>query len=343
MRGRVVHVRGADSTAVAGEWAVLHRVGLASGEPIDSVPTDRRGRYRVSAPERDTLATYLVSVRYLGIAYFTEALSGVMELPDSFRTLAVYDTSSTAPVELLERHVIIRPPASDGTRRMVELVVLVNHGHQTRIAADTARPVWQLELPAGATGLEFGAGDVSEMALSFEDGRLQLAAPLPPGERQLLVGYLIPSSVRDLTIPVDQPVTRFHVLLEDSAAVAEGAVSPRGWEDLEGIAFRRYTGDSLPAGASVVVRFPEPAGARTDLALWLIVPAVALVLGVTLVRWLRRTPANQHAPGDPGSLAAEIAALDAQYAGREDQTYRRRRAELKARLTVALDREEGRG
>ena len=73
MRGRVVHVRGADSTAVAGEWAVLHRVGLASGEPIDSVPTDRRGRYRVSAPERDTLATYLVSVRYLGIAYFTEA------------------------------------------------------------------------------------------------------------------------------------------------------------------------------------------------------------------------------------------------------------------------------
>ena len=338
-----MRVAGTDSTAVAGEWAVLHRVGQASGEPIDSVRTDRRGRYRVSAPERDTLATYLVSVRYYGIAYFTEALSGAMELPDSFPTLAVYDTSSTAPVELLERHVIIRPAAPDGTRRMVELFVLANYGHQTRIAADTARPVWQLELPAGATELEFGAGDVSEMALSFEDGRLRLAAPLPPGERQLLVGYLISSSVRDLTIPLDQPVTRFHLLLEDSAAVAVGAVSPRGWEDLEGIPFRRFTGDSLPAGAPVVVRFPEPAGARTEFALWLIVPAVALVLGVTLVRWLRRSPAVAHARDDAGSLAAEIAALDARYSGREDQTYRRRRAELKARLTVVLDREKGQG
>jgi hypothetical protein len=317
---------------------------VASGEAIDSVRTDRRGRYQVSAPGRDTLATYLVSVRHDGIAYFTEPLSGATELPESFPTLAVYDTSSTAPVELLERHVIIRPAAPDGTRRMVELVVLANHGYQTRIAGDTARPVWQLELPAGAGELEFGAGDVSEMALSFEDGRLRLVAPLPPGERQMLVGYLIPSTVRDLTIPVDQPTTRFHVLLEDSAAVAVGALTPRGWEDLEGIAFRRFTGDSLPPGAPIVVRFPEPAGQRTDIALWLIVPAVALVLAITLVRWVRRSPAAEPQAQDrPGDLAAQIAALDAQYAGREDQNYRRNRAELKARLTVALDREVGQG
>ena len=59
------------------------------------------------------------------------------------------------------------------------------------------------------------------------------------------------------------------------------------------------------------------------------------MVGVILV-WWRRSAGGLPATDDPTSLAAEIAALDAAWNGREDAEYERRRAELKRRLEAAL-------
>jgi hypothetical protein len=307
-----VHVAGGDTTALPGAWAVLHQVGLQEGAPVDSVRTDRSGRYAVGAPSRDTAVSYLVSAQYHGIAYFTEAFAGRAQPPDTFATLVVYDTSSTSPpITLFERHVIVRFGDSDGSRRVVELLVLHNAGDRTRIPPDTGRPVWRLTLPQEA----------------------------------LLVGYLVPASVGTLEFPVDQDVGRLHVLLEDSAAVVEAPLEPRGWENLEGAPFRRFTADGVTAGGEVVVRFGRGTGVPESLVLWIVVPVAALALGVGLWRWWRDMGIDTGTAraDEPERLAAEIATLDARAAGRQDEEYRVRRAELKARLTEALARREGQG
>ena len=62
--GRVVSVAGADSTPVAGAWAVLHQVSLRGGAPVDSALTDRAGRYR-GYIDNCAIPTLLVNRRWL--------------------------------------------------------------------------------------------------------------------------------------------------------------------------------------------------------------------------------------------------------------------------------------
>jgi hypothetical protein len=338
LAGRVVRVEPADTAVLPGAWAVLHAVRAAGGEPLDSVRTDRRGRYRLSVAQPDTASTYLVSVVYSGIAYFSEPVAGRADPPDTLATLAVYDTSSAEPlIEMFERHLIIRSADRDGTRRVVELIVLANRGHRTRVAPHPSRPVWELILPPGAAQFEFARGDVSADAVLEQDGRVTLIAAVPPGERQLLVGYLMSAEEGELTFPIDQPVARLNVLLEDTTAVVAGPVIPAGWESLQGAPFRRFAGDTVTAGQTVTVRFTAAGGPPADIVMWVLVPLAAIVLGGVLLRWWRLDRgAAAPAVDDPRALAAEIAALDSRYAGREDEAYHAERAKLKSRLTAAM-------
>ena len=68
----------------------------------------------------------------------------------------------------------------------------------------------------------------------------------------------------------------------------------------------------------------------------LVVPFAVAVMALGFVLWRRRAGTPAPVPSDPAQLAARIAALDAQYQGREDETYRQQRAALKALLAAAL-------
>lgn len=346
--GRVVSVTGSDSTPVAGAWAVLHQVSLRGGAPVDSVRTDRAGRYQVLAPIRDTTTVYIVSVRYAGIAYFTRPLHAARgAVRGTAETLAVYDTSSTRPVvELAQRHIIVRRPGADGARSVLELVVLRNTGERTRISPDTSRPVWQGMLPAGAIRLEVGESDVSAEAVYRRGDSLAVAAPVPPGEKQVVVSYVLPRARRALDLMVDQPVERLNVLVEDSAATLAGdALERMGNETIEGASFVRFARNDVAPGAHVLVRFPR-AGFSAGSLWWVVVGLAGAGLATGLVlAWRRTQPAVATAlPADPNLIAAEIAALDAAFEQRPDPTpedraaYQRRRAVLIARLEELLSR-----
>ncbi|NIM52071.1 MAG: hypothetical protein GTN62_01330 [Gemmatimonadales bacterium] len=339
MTGRVVHVRGGDSTALASRWAVLHQVGPTGGAPVDSQQTDRAGRYALHAPAVDTTASYLVSVYHHGIAYFTKPLrpAGAVGTAD---TLFVYDTASASPpIDLGERHVMVRSRDSDGSRRVIELLVLVNRGDKTRVAVDTLRPVWRGAVPTEAVQFEVGASEVSDQAIARRGGAVEVFAPVPPGERQLLIGYVLPRSVSELALPIDQDTERLSVMLEDTAAVLQGALAFEGWETLEGLAFRRFAAAQVPAGTPVLIRFRAGPLAPTAV-LWIVVPLATLALVAGLVRWWRQAGIESPVQESPAVLAGRIAALDAAFAGREDDDYRRQRAELKRRLVEELARRE---
>jgi hypothetical protein len=329
----------ADSTPVPGTRVVLHQVGRALQGPLDSTRTDRRGRFRF-AFRPDTSALYLLSVRHAGIEYFSPPVHTNPERPDTTIRVIVYDTSSTAPVSLEARHLVLARPGEDGSRSVLDLIVLLNSGQRTRVAADSAAASWGGLLPRGTIGLELGESDVSPDAVTRRGDSLLVAAPLAPGEKQVTVQYVVPAGRQDLELRFTEPVSMINVLAEENEVVVSGgSLALADNQVLQGRSFRRWTG-AVPAGGTLRVVLP----ARARVPEWLLpslVAAVVLVLGGAGWHFLARRSGSPAV--SPTALLDAIAALDARYLGREGETsdkdwdcYQAERGRLKAQLEAAL-------
>lgn len=342
--GRLVRGVSADSVVpLGGAWAVLHGVTSAGGSPVDSQRTDARGRYRFSVTQTDTSAIYLVSSAYHGITYFSEAVV-LREAGDSVEMLVVYDTSSVEPsIRVTQRHVVVRvPDPGGGGRRTLELVSLGNLGARTRVSADGTRPTWQASLPLDIVQFQVGESDVSAGAVAKIGDTVAVTAPLPPGTKQVLYTYVVPSSVSELVLPIDQPTDRLLVLLEDTAAVSlSGDLIYRGVEIFEDAQFALFEGVDVAPGTRVAFEFSKGSGI-TVRQLWgvLVALVASVMLGALLLWWRRQSP--QPVPVTAEALAQEIAALDMAFEADQDASpdatasYRDARAHLKSRLQDEL-------
>lgn len=334
----------ADTVPLVSTWVVLHQVSASGGGPVDSGLTDVDGGYLLRAPVLDTASIYLVSVDYRGINYFgspVRATSGYTM--DTSETVIVYDTTSVGePLSLAEKHVVVRAPDADGSRPVLELLVIENRNGLTRVSADSTRPVWEGALPEGVLALEIGESDFSPQTIVRRGDTIIVTAPVPPGEKQLVYAYTLPADQAVLRIPVDQPVGRFQVLLEDTAAtVLSPFLDPRGMEQMDVVRFARYEGTVPVEGTTVEVRFSRPAWKIGDLW-WLVVTAAALAMAMALVAALRR-PRVVPATGDANVLAARIAELDRRFAATgkaatpgQRRAYQQERDALKTQLAEAL-------
>ncbi|MEP7227999.1 MAG: hypothetical protein ABI785_11600 [Gemmatimonadales bacterium] len=329
----------ADSTPVPGTRVVLHQVGRMLQGPLDSTKTDRRGRFRF-AFRPDTSALYLLSVRHAGIEYFSPPVHTNPERPDTTIRILVYDTSSTAPIALEARHLVVTRPGEDGSRSVLDLVVLLNSGNRTRVATDSAGASWVGLLPRGTMGLEVGESDVSPDAVTRRGDSLLVTAPLAPGEKQVTVQYVVPAGSKELELPFTEPVSSVNVLAEENdVVVSGGTLALADSQVLQGRSFRHWTG-AVPAGGALRVALPGqrrvPEGLLPSL-----VGAVVLVLIGAGWYFLARHPRSPAA--SPAVLLDKMAALDARYLGREGETsaedwgsYQTERRRLKAELEAAL-------
>jgi hypothetical protein len=327
-----------DSTPVGGSRVVLHQVGRALQGPLDSTRTDRRGRFRF-AFRPDTSALYLLSVRHAGIEYFSPPVHTNPGRPDTTIRIIVYDTSSTTPVSLEARHLVVTRPGEDGSRSVLDLLVLLNGGRHTRVARDSTAASWAGVLPAGTLGLELGESDVSPDAVVRRGDSLLVEAPLAPGEKQITVQYVVPAGRKDLELRFSEAVSGVNVLTEESGVrVSGGSMAQADSQTLQGRSFRRWTG-ALPAGGTLRVTLPGGA----SIPQWFLpalVVVVTLVLGGTAWRVL---PRQAGATATPAPLLDAIAALDARYLGQELATsaeewnaYQAERRRLKTQLEAAL-------
>lgn len=324
-----------DSTPVSGSRVVLHQVGRAVQGPLDSTTSDRGGRFRFSF-RPDTSVLYLLSARYAGIEYFSPPVHTNPDRPDTGIRIIVHDTSSTAPVSLEARHLVVTRPEEDGTRSVLDLLVLRNDAPLTRVAGDSLRPSWSGPLPRGTLGLELGEGDLSPDAISRRNDSLIVTAPLAPGEKQLTVQYLIPADRQNLELSFTEPVSVNVLLEEKEGRVSDGALAFADSQTIEGRSFRRWTGQ-VPAGGSLRIVFPA---ARVASQLVLAALVAVVVLGLGGAGWY----IFGHRKTSPTSMTRDelldaIAVLDARYLGHEGETpaqewiaYERERARLKAQL-----------
>jgi hypothetical protein len=339
--GIVVRSAGGDSVAVPGTRVVLHQVSAAVQGPLDSIPTGRDGRFRFSLT-RDTAALYLLSARYHGIEYFSTPLDMTRSGGAAAVTLVVHDTSSTVPVRVSARHVVIPGAGEGGIRDVLDLVLLTNAGPQTRVAPDSQGWSWTGPLPPRSEGLELGESDVSPDAVTRRGDSVIVSAPISPGEKQLAFQYHLPGGRQNIEIPVGPEPVGFSVLLEEAGASASApGLALADSQMIEGRAFRRWTGD-VPANATVRVLLP---GTGFDAGPVLAVMVSVLALALLAAAW-RMFPRARVVSTD--SLIGQIALLDARYEGRQAETapdewvrYLDRRRTLKAALESALARESG--
>jgi hypothetical protein len=266
---------------------------MAGGGVVDSGQTDRRGRYELLVSSPDTSAEYFVSVEHDDIGYFSSALHLAREGADSVPTIVVYETSYADPdVELQERHIIVRSQDVDGTRQIIELIALRNAGRLTRIAADTSTPSWQGVLPVNAFQLAIGESEVGSGAVYGRGNYLAVAAPIPPGQKQILFSYIVPRVGDLLEFPIDQPTARLTISVEDTTATASGSrLALYGIEDVSGVLFKRYDATGVPAGTSISVQFETPFVSVARLKFVVIFLAVVALAG-TLAWWMRRNAAQ---------------------------------------------------
>jgi hypothetical protein len=344
--GRVVRPSDGDTVPVPGARVVLHRVGQAEQGPVDSVPSGPDGRFRFSLA-RDTATLYLLSARYQSIEYFTLPLDRAPGRDPESVTLVVHDTSSRAPVTVSARHLVIPRPGEDGTREVLDLVLLANAGTETRVAPDSLGASWSGLLPTGSEGLELGDSDVSPDAVTRRGDSVIVSAPISPGQKQLAFQYHLPGGRQAIQLPMSGEAVALNVLIEESGATASGpGLAEADTQTIEGRSFRRWSGD-VPANAVIRIALPG-GGAGSTPVIAALVAVLALALLVAAWRILpRRTPVPTPFGGgaDADLLLNQIAALDARYQGREAETpaeewarYLDRRATLKAAATSALAR-----
>ncbi len=342
--GRVLRPGPSDTAQVAGVRVVLHQVGTERQGPIDSVLSGAGGRFRFRfRPDSGTV--YLLSARYAGIEYFSLPIPAQTGTAEADIPLLVHDTSSTAPVSIAARHLIVPRPGEGGAREALDLVVLRNEGYLARVAPDTQSPSFTLPLPPGSEGLEVGDSDVSQDAVSRRGDFLDLSAPIGPGEKQLSLQYHLPGGLGTVVVPVGPAGGVVNVLLEEPGATATGpGLAAADSQIVLGRAFHRWSGE-VPPGESIRIRLPgpprDPAG-----VLAVLVGVVALALGLAWWRAGRRSspPTGGTAPADRrNELLDRLARLDQRYAGREAEVpadewsaFLAERARLKRELEDAL-------
>lgn len=346
LTGRVVRVVGRDTVGVPGVRVVLHRVMTSRQGPIDSLFSRREGSFSFRF-HPDSGAIFLVSARRAGIEYFAPPViipSG-SALPDPV-LLTVADTSSTAPVGLAARHLVVSAPAADGTRAVLELLVLENRGLLTRVPHDSLTPTWSVTLSPEARRFELIESDLATDVVNFSGNVLSIYAPLPQGQRQITVQYQLPAGVRRWVIPVSDSVVAMNVLAEEPTATLVGALVAADSQLVQAKRFSRWHGAVAP-GASVVLIFDFTGTPSWVLPALVASLAVPLVGALALLRRRVRRPVVVTAPGAGRSrlpphgeaLLQRIASLDAAFAGgatahgsEEWQEYLRERSRLKQEL-----------
>lgn len=337
--GRVVRITASDTITITAAKVMLHRIARDRQGPIDSILTDKQGRFQFRFTA-DTTAVFLVSAGWDGIEYFSSPLHTEPSLPDTGLVLVVSDTSSTTHVATVSRHLVVSRPGADGLRPALEIVVISNAGPATRIAPDTLRPSWAVPLPKNVAGFTAGSGDFSSEALTTRNDSVLVFAPIAPGEKQLLYTYAIPPNPGTVSIPIGDSIATFTILLEEMDLKVRGGLASVDSQIIEGRTFRKWEG-KVAAGGTITINFP---GNQTAWVIPALVGGIALVLIGFAIVALRRKPATTVATP---SLIDQLARLDARYAGKESSTppaewesYQRERARLKAELQVELARSE---
>lgn len=297
---------------------VLHRVSPDSSGTIDSTTVSRDGSFSLPLPTvpdpggRNDI--YFASMRFEGVLYFGPAISEAVQL-DSVYVIQVHHSEVAPPggvsFTMAVRNLFLEP-GPENTWRATDVLQLRNDRDRTLIAAEGG-VVWSYALPPVASEIQLGQGsDLPPDAVEFLGHIVRLTAPIPPGERLLMVRYSLPSP--PFAVPVPGLTETMEVLVREPGPPLE----VRGLDEVDVISlepgsnFRRYGRANL-LDATVQLEAGTPA---REIPMQGLAVLLALLLGgVGVYAFRRPVPATTYAAADLAhdpreTLLLEIARLD---------------------------------
>lgn len=243
-------VRIADTTLTEGT-VILHGVSPNESGEVDSTSVDTQGRFRFDLPRVPDSGgggqIYFASIRHEGILYFGPAIAQPDQL-DSTYVVQVYGVQ-VAPIDGAQLAISTRNLFFEiddgGGWRATDLFEIRNDLDRTLVADDEGM-VWSYPLPAGATDFQLGdATALPDNAVTFVDGRIELRAPLPPGERVFVARYAIPAPPLEIPMPGVTETMEFLVR-EPAPALDVDGLEPVALVSIEpGSSYRRYSGTDI--------------------------------------------------------------------------------------------------
>jgi mono/diheme cytochrome c family protein len=307
-------------------------------------------------------AAYAITVTYQDRLFLSGIAPGNVLEAEPTLNVTIYeltDDPSVLTISLIETQINVASNRLE-VAQFIEVTNSSDRAFSTSELTEDGRPVsLSITLPPGSVVPGFSApGRYVFLADSFT---VQDTQPVYPGRIHLVqIVYLIPyENSAIIEQPLNYAFDGLDQLLVRPTGVdvnAEG-LSSMGTTTLGGLEFMSFNGTrTLPAGSVLRVELSgnpgAPASAATmvssDVAVLLLVGG-GVVLGVlvALFVWSRRRGAPSAPAAAPKgtveALARQIAELDAAYAAGEvpEDSYKKQRAGLKARLTNALIGDDG--
>jgi uncharacterized membrane protein len=342
---------GAESAAVSG--TVVNGTAGASVPPgleVTAAQLDSEGRqvdlrrgalgpggdFRIEGFGNSPGLHYVVSAGYRGVNYTVVVDGGPSEVE---ARLTIYETTRDESVVTIPADTMFVAPREDGAIEVLQQFRIVNTSDRTYVGAsgDDSRAVVTLPVPRGAFDLAPVEGIDSERVFGAGGG-MALSEPLQPGETALSYLYRVrvPAGLWPLERRVFYPTERLDLLVRVPMRVSSTDLRPHTEAEVEGESYRVFRGGPLDAGYVVVAEVTTAAG--VSVSLWVGLAAIMAVLLALLATagWARRR-SRRTRPSRREELVDAIARLDEQFeaGGMEEEAYRRRREEIKARLLKA--------
>jgi hypothetical protein len=253
-------------------------------------------------------------------------------------------------------HVFFEFPDSERLQ-VVELFVISNSSDKTVVPPEEGAATISFALPEEASNLRFQDGTLGGRFVETANGFGDTAYIRPgSGEYQVMFAFEMPyeRNRTELQQTLNLPTNALIVMApEQGVKVRSERLQDAGTREVEGVAFSMFEGDRLNAGENLSISvsgkpkrggslFLEGDEASTNLVIGLGAFGVVLIAaGILLYRRNRQTedyePAHDEeleVESDADELIDAIIALDDLFEAGDlpEEAYRRRRAELKARL-----------
>ncbi len=332
----------------------------ASSAPVEvinlSAPLASDGSFSFENVAMPKGRIFLAQVTHSGVPFqsdfvIAEVGKNALALPP----LDFYETTTDLTLLTLDQTHIVFDFSSAGDVQVNEIYVLTNLSNQAIVILTDGQSLPFIALPDNALNVGFDVAQGSTALLPAEGG---FAIPPSTNQYGIVAFFTLPYGKKlEVTQPFKLTAGTVTLFVPEGVKVKGDQLTDAGVKLIQNATFQTYTATNVKAGGSLTFTIsgsPKTAAespsldTKTSLIIGLGVFGLALILaGVYLFLRDRARVGEEDDEGevtedalgdDPISLTDAILALDDQFkaGGISEEGYRKRRAELKARLKELL-------
>ena len=276
--GRVVN--GTKDEPAAGVEVTLQLFSQQGDLGTLSDTTNKGGRFGFDElPEG--VAGYQVIASYEGADYHTVAQAFT---PGQTReeTVTVFEPT-TDPAAVTLTDYIVWVDRTDAGAAVQHDMNWSNSGNTAYVGEDGS--VVTIDLPPEAVNLQY-LGTFLEVPGQIEGDTYVSDAPIVPGSSTATLRYEAPP-LSELTLPLQFETASFQLFVPEDVEVTSQQLRLSGTITDQGLTYNVYAAQNIAAGTEIDAILAQTAtGGSTNLAIWILVGAFALVAVIVLTVWL---------------------------------------------------------